>query len=270
MGRLFHSSCHCHRQADRAYQINRASRCFHDVLNGAEPMRHAVRHANLHQAHGVSHDVDEPDVLAFLGGLRRMYASTLFSVSTRAVPLRIRSTARGFAQANKPSLPSGMFAFRNHASIAFIWAPALLTVMHTRRVYCHAKCLPHGLTSVNSAFRMPSDRRRKPTTETANLDPIKIINDNGTTTPWSVCDHALEGNPYWTLGYTVHGNGKRVADVADHYRPETAIVVARLIAAAPDLLEVAIRCEQMVSTDQGPPDWDWIRSVIRKATQPST
>jgi hypothetical protein len=40
-----------------------------------------------------------------------------------------------------------------------------------------------------------------------------------------------------------------------------------LIAAAPDLLEVAKRCEAMVSTDQGPPDWDWIRSVIKKATE---
>lgn len=43
---------------------------------------------------------------------------------------------------------------------------------------------------------------------------------------------------------------------------------ARLIAAAPDLLEALKRCEAMVSTDQGPPDWDWVRSVIAKATTP--
>lgn len=41
---------------------------------------------------------------------------------------------------------------------------------------------------------------------------------------------------------------------------------ARLIAAAPDLLEALQRCEAMVSTDQGPPNWDWVREVISKAT----
>ena len=41
---------------------------------------------------------------------------------------------------------------------------------------------------------------------------------------------------------------------------------ARLIAAAPELLEVAQRCLAMVSEGAGPPNWDWIREVIAKAT----
>ena len=41
---------------------------------------------------------------------------------------------------------------------------------------------------------------------------------------------------------------------------------ARLIAAAPDFLEVAKRCLAMVDEGAGPPDWDWIRSIISKAT----
>lgn len=40
---------------------------------------------------------------------------------------------------------------------------------------------------------------------------------------------------------------------------------AALIAAAPELLEVARRSLAMVSKGYGPPDWDWIRSVIAKA-----
>ena len=66
------------------------------------------------------------------------------------------------------------------------------------------------------------------------MDPLKIINDNGALIPWAVCDRAP--NPMWVAGYTVHGQGKRVADVADHYFPETAIVVANLIAAAPEMM----------------------------------
>ena len=31
------------------------------------------------------------------------------------------------------------------------------------------------------------------------------------------------------------------------------------------LVEALARCEAMVSTDQGPPNWDWIRSVLKKA-----
>lgn len=45
-----------------------------------------------------------------------------------------------------------------------------------------------------------------------------------------------------------------------------AVANARLIAAAPDLLAWLIRCEEMVSTDKGPPDWDAVRAVINKAT----
>ena len=41
---------------------------------------------------------------------------------------------------------------------------------------------------------------------------------------------------------------------------------ARLIAAAPDLLEALIACERMVSTDEGPPDWDAVRAAIARAT----
>lgn len=67
-------------------------------------------------------------------------------------------------------------------------------------------------------------------------DPIAIINANGTTTPWAVCDEPK--NDQWHKGYTIHGHGKRVADVANHYFPETAIVVANMIAAAPDMFYV--------------------------------
>jgi len=40
----------------------------------------------------------------------------------------------------------------------------------------------------------------------------------------------------------------------------------RLIAASPELLHALKRCEAMVSTDAGPPNWDWIREVIAKAS----
>ena len=43
------------------------------------------------------------------------------------------------------------------------------------------------------------------------------------------------------------------------------IASAHLIAAAPDMLTALKRCEAMVSTDQGPPNWDWVREVIAKA-----
>ena len=43
---------------------------------------------------------------------------------------------------------------------------------------------------------------------------------------------------------------------------------AALMAAAPELLLVAKRCLAMVEDGAGPPDWDWIRRVIRKATTP--
>lgn len=42
---------------------------------------------------------------------------------------------------------------------------------------------------------------------------------------------------------------------------------ARLIAAAPELLAWLKRCEAMVSSDSGPPDWDTVRAVISKAEQ---
>ena len=40
---------------------------------------------------------------------------------------------------------------------------------------------------------------------------------------------------------------------------------ARLSAAAPDLYEALARCEEMVSTDKGPPDWDAIRALLARA-----
>ncbi len=39
-----------------------------------------------------------------------------------------------------------------------------------------------------------------------------------------------------------------------HYRADAA-----------ELLQALKRCEAMVSTDQGPPNWDWVREVISKA-----
>jgi hypothetical protein len=32
-----------------------------------------------------------------------------------------------------------------------------------------------------------------------------------------------------------------------------------------ELVEALERCEAMVSTDQGPPNWDWVRGVLKKA-----
>lgn len=32
-----------------------------------------------------------------------------------------------------------------------------------------------------------------------------------------------------------------------------------------ELIAALKRCEEMVSTDNGPPNWDWIREVIAKA-----
>jgi len=79
----------------------------------------------------------------------------------------------------------------------------------------------------------------------------------------------------WQTGENLNGpnlsvfsGGQIVADCAFPSDNTIAEANARVIAAAPDLLEVAIRCEQMVSTTNGPPDWDWIRSVIKKAIQP--
>lgn len=64
-------------------------------------------------------------------------------------------------------------------------------------------------------------------------DVIQIINDEGIITPWSVC--AVAPNPQWRTGQTIHGHGKRVADVAPLFMPDVECVVADLIAAAPDL-----------------------------------
>jgi hypothetical protein len=42
--------------------------------------------------------------------------------------------------------------------------------------------------------------------------------------------------------------------------------IRQSLAAAPYLLEALIRCEEMVSTDKGPPDWKAVRAAISKAT----
>lgn len=49
--------------------------------------------------------------------------------------------------------------------------------------------------------------------------------------------------------------------------PDEANATAQLIASAPKLYEELVRCEQMVSADAGPPDWDRVRSVLAEARQ---
>lgn len=66
-------------------------------------------------------------------------------------------------------------------------------------------------------------------------DPIKAITDDGIIPPWAVCEEPA--NDLWFKGRTIHGHGKRVADVAS-MSPEIERTVANLIAAAPDLFSV--------------------------------
>jgi hypothetical protein len=46
----------------------------------------------------------------------------------------------------------------------------------------------------------------------------------------------------------------------------TQFANAHLIAASPDLLTVARYCLAMVEDGAVPPDWDWVRGVIARAT----
>ena len=58
----------------------------------------------------------------------------------------------------------------------------------------------------------------------------------------------------------------RIADATLVWRgSEETDANAHLIAAAPDLYEALERCLQMITTPNGPPDWDWVRSVLAKA-----
>lgn len=100
------------------------------------------------------------------------------------------------------------------------------------------------------------------------LNPIEIIDKNGTLTPWSVCAKRPEGNPYWNPGYTVHGHNKRVAEVANHYFPETAIVVANMIAAAPSMYVALQRLVNAWAPEPPGTDYDaWMeaKAALAKA-----
>ena len=44
-----------------------------------------------------------------------------------------------------------------------------------------------------------------------------------------------------------------------------AAFIVRACNSFDDLVAALARCEAMVSTDQGPPNWDWIRSVLKNA-----
>lgn len=71
--------------------------------------------------------------------------------------------------------------------------------------------------------------------------------------------HPAVGRPPVAF-HAVYGTG-----VGHQDRIDECLANARLIAAAPDLLEVAQRTLAMVTEGAGPPDWDWIREVIAKA-----
>lgn len=82
--------------------------------------------------------------------------------------------------------------------------------------------------------------------------------------PWMLADHG------YTKIVSKPGDGYITRDVCRMDASTSAAFEqhanARLIAAAPDLLAALIRCEQMVSTDAGSPDWNWVRAAIAKAT----
>ena len=98
--------------------------------------------------------------------------------------------------------------------------------------------------------------------------------------PWQLT--MFGGEPRVTVAADATGYQPRIAYIDEcfahfegqHLRGETMETAnrtmrhanAHLIAAAPELLEVAQRCLAMVSEGAGPPNWDWIREVIAKAT----
>lgn len=84
-----------------------------------------------------------------------------------------------------------------------------------------------------------------------------VTSDFGST----ICDLYTMTNPN-NLSVRNGGDSRPVPFLAEMADPN-----ARLIAAAPDMLDALKRCEAMVSTDQGPPNWDWVREVIAKAVQ---
>jgi len=88
----------------------------------------------------------------------------------------------------------------------------------------------------------------------------ETMNAKPTPGPWTVHDTASEG-----MMAHVTARAGTVALIGA-VTPGEANANARLIAAAPDLLAWLIRCEEMVSTAKGPPNWDGIRAAIARAT----
>jgi hypothetical protein len=69
----------------------------------------------------------------------------------------------------------------------------------------------------------------------------------------------------WHISLPIAGSSMKLALCADGIQSENREADAHLIAAAPDMLAALKRCEEMVSTANGPPNWDWVREVIAKA-----
>ena len=61
------------------------------------------------------------------------------------------------------------------------------------------------------------------------------------------------------------GHAYAVAICPQYQTREQWEVDASILAAGKDMLAALKRCEEMVSANAGPPDWDWIRSIIAKA-----
>ncbi|MFA7308101.1 MAG: hypothetical protein WC026_15675 [Hyphomicrobium sp.] len=83
-----------------------------------------------------------------------------------------------------------------------------------------------------------------------------------TKTPWRVGrnggdDAVFSGNRVVAMCDT-DTNAERV-DKAN------AAFIVRACNCHAELVEALARCEAMVSTDQGPPNWDWVRSVLKTA-----
>ncbi len=82
--------------------------------------------------------------------------------------------------------------------------------------------------------------------------------------PWTAEPRGHDWHVFTESVRSVDGGRHTVAMPMDG-TPEQCAANARLIAAAPDLLEGLKRAVAMIDTDQGPPNWDWLRSIIAKA-----